>query len=289
MSAAVLSSDLPPAELLADHQAKPRNIGKLMNANATGDVGSIVVGDALRFYIQVKDERITAAKFQVFNCQDQMAASSVLTELAIGRTLDEAEALGPADLCAYLGGLDHTLLPPRLWALTGLHAAVAAYKGGELDADVELDPLTCRCHGIPTDTIRQSIKVMGLTTVEQVVDATGAGAGCGSCKADLPALLADATKPVPAATAAGSAKPKAAGRLGMVTRINHAVDDQLRPTLREAGVELELRDLDGAQVVVQLRGPTGAALSDDARRNALGTLEKLLKEQVDPLLTVREV
>ncbi len=275
------------AELLADHHTKPRNIGKLMNANATGDVGSIVVGDALRFYIQVKDERITAARFQVFNCQDQLAAASVLTELAVGRTLDEAQALGPIDVCAHLGGLDHTLLPPRLWALSGLRAAIAAYKGVDLEADVELDPLLCRCHGIPTDTVVQSIKVMGLTTVDQVVDATGAGAGCGSCKADIPVLLNEASKPAPSAPAPGKERA-VGGRIGIVTKINHAVDDLLRPTLREAGVEVELRDLDGAQVVVELTAVGGAQLSDDARRNALGTLEKLLKEQVDPLLTVRE-
>lgn len=279
---------MTPVELLADHHSKPRNIGKLMNANATGDVGSIVVGDALRFYVQVKDERITAARFQVFNCQDQMAAASVLTELVIGRTLDEALALGPVDVCQHLGGLEHTLLPPRLWSISGLHAAIAAYKGGDLEADVELDPLLCRCHGIPTETVVQSIKVMGLTTVEAVVESTGAGAGCGSCQADIPALLLDASKATVAIPAPGAKRAAAAGRISIVTKINHAVDDQLRPTLREAGVELELRDLDGGQVVVQLFGPGGQPLSDDARRNALGTLEKLLKEQVDPLLTVRE-
>ena len=276
---------MSPAELLADHQARPRNIGKLMNANATGDVGSIVVGDALRFYIQVKDERISAAKFQVFNCQDQLAAASALTELAVGLTLDEAWELGPERLCGHLGGLDHAKLPPRLWAVEGLRSAIAAYRGDERDADVELDPLLCRCLGIPIETVRQSVQVMGLTTVEQVVDATGAGSSCGSCRADIPAVIAEAQnkKPEPAA----AAPRKAAGRISVIHKINSAVDDELRPTLREAGVEVELVDLDGAEVVVALSATSGA-LTDDARRNALGTLEKLLKEQVDPGLTVRE-
>lgn len=273
---------MTPLALLADHQSKPRNIGKLMNANATGDVGSIVVGDALRFYIQVKDERITAAKFQVFNCHDQVGPSSALTELAVGRTLDEAALLGPMDLCTHLGGLDPAHLPARLWAREGLRAAVAAYRGEEIDCDVELDPLLCRCHGIPADTVRQSITVMGLTTPDEVVNATGAGSGCGSCRVDLQPLIDEVTKTKSAPKA--EAPKKGTGRIGIINRIAAAVDGELRPTLREAGIELELRDLDGATVVVSVQG----AATDEARRNALSTLEKLLKEQVDTGLSVRE-
>jgi len=274
---------MSPTELLADHQAKPRNIGKLMNANATGDVGSIVVGDALRFYIQVKDERITAAKFQVFNCQDQVGPSSALTELAVGQTLDDAAMLGPVDLCTHLGGLDPAYLPPRLWAREGLRAAVAAYRGEELDCDIELDPLLCRCHGIPTETVRQSITVMGLTTPEEVINATGAGSGCGSCRVDLQPLIDEVrnTKATPAKT---DAPKKGGGRIAIINRIATAVETELAPTLREVGIELELIDLDGAVVVVRLQGVS----SDEARRNALKTLEKLLKEQVDTGLSVRE-
>lgn len=274
---------MTPTELLADHQAKPRNIGKLMNANATGDVGSIVVGDALRFYIQVKDERITAAKFQVFNCQDQVGPSSAFTELAVGRTLDEAALLGPMDLSTHLGGLDPTYLPARLWAREGLRSAVSAYRGEELDCDIELDPLLCRCHGIPTETVRQSITVMGLTTPEEVINATGAGSGCGSCRVDLQPLI-DEVRTDKVAPTKTDAPKKAGGRIAIIQRIAAAVDNELAPTLRQAGIELELIDLEGAVVVVRLQG----ANNEDARRNTLGTLEKLLKEQVDTGLSVRE-
>ena len=274
---------MSPTELLADHQAKPRNIGKLMNANATGDVGSIVVGDALRFYIQVKDERITAAKFQVFNCQDQVGPSSALTELAVGLTLDDAAMLGPVDLCSHMGGLDPAYLPPRLWAREGLRSAIAAYRGEELDADIELDPLLCRCHGIPYETVRQSITVMGLKTPEDVVNATGAGSGCGSCRVDLQPLL-DEVLQAKSAPAKTDVPQKGGGRIAIIHRIAAAVETDLSPSLRQAGIELELIDLDGAVVVVRLQG----ASNDESRRNALGTLEKLLKQQVDTGLSVRE-
>ena len=274
---------MSPTELLADYQAKPRNIGKLMNANATGDVGSIVVGDALRFYIQVKDERITAAKFQVFNCQEQVGPAAVLTELAVGRTLDEATLLGPLEVCAHLGGLDPSYLPPRLWAREGLRAAVAAYRGAELDCDIELDPLLCRCHGIPTETVRQSITVMGLTTPEDLINATGAGSGCGSCRVDLQPLLDEVHSAKSAPTKAEAPK-KAGGRIAIIHRITAVVEAELVPTLREAGIDIELCDLDGGVVVVRVQG----AASEDAQRNALGVIEKLLKEQVDTGLSVRQ-
>lgn len=269
---------MTPADLLADHQAKPRNIGKLLNASAVGDVGSIVVGDALRFYIQVKDEVITAAKFQVFNGQDQVAASSALTELAVGKTLDQAALLSIPDLCAHFGGLDHVLLPPRPWALDGLRSAIAAYRGEDVETDEDLDPLLCRCHGIPEATVRQSIQVMDLKEVDEVVNATGAGSGCGSCRADIPRIL-DSVRNKPK-----EAPPKPArglGRIQIIHRINKVVDEQLRPTLAADGGDLELLDLDGHLVVVRGRG-----LEGDALRNACEVLEKLLKAEIDPTLGV---
>ncbi len=268
---------MTPVELLADHQAKPRNIGKLMNASAVGDVGSIVVGDALRFYIQVKDEVITAAKFQVFNGQDQIAASSALTELVVGKTLDQASELGVEDLCGFLGGLDHLELPPRPWALDGLSSAIAAYRGDEVDADAELDPLLCRCHGVPEETVRQSIQVMDLKEVDEVVNATGAGSGCGSCRADIPRLI-DSVRAAP------KEAPKPArgiGRIQMIHRITRVVEEQLRPTLLADGGDLELLDLDANVVVVRGRG-----LEGDALRTACEVLERLLKAEVDPSLGV---
>ncbi len=155
---------MTPVDQLDDHARRPRNIGKLLNASAIGDVGSIVVGDALRFYILVQQDpsgapdRLASAKFQVFNGTDQIAAASAVTELAIGRTLDEAVDLGPRDVCAHLGGLAGVELPPRIWAIEGLRAAIAVWRGKDLETDQDLGPLLCRCLGIPEETVRQAIR-----------------------------------------------------------------------------------------------------------------------------------
>ena len=276
---------MTPAELLDDHQRKPRNVGKLLNASAVGDVGSIVVGDALRFYIGVSGGKITQAKYQVFNCADQVAASSVLTEVVVGKTFAEAKLLGPVEICAHLGGLDHTALPPRLWAVDGLKSAIAAYESDEIDSDSELDPLLCRCFGIAEETARQAVRVSGCTTVDEVVNATGAGTGCGTCRADIPRLIDEATTPqAPAAPPPGQPRQGPAGRIQTLLRIQRLVSTRLLPGWQSRSATVELWDFDGRLVKVRV---TGSFLSDDdARRVALGELEQLLKAEIEPSLGV---
>jgi NifU-like protein len=285
---------MTPAELYDDHARKPRNVGKLLNASAVGDVGSIVVGDALRFYISVSAGRITQAKYQVFNCVDQVASSSVVTEAVVGRTFAEAKVLGPREVCAQLGGLEHTWLPPRLWAVDGLRAAIAAYEREEVDSDTELDPLLCRCFGISEETVRQAVKINGCTTVDEVVGATGAGTGCGTCRADIPRLIEEATQPVAASAAAPAAHGHAhshervgpAGRIQTLLRIQRLVDSKLAAGWQATGATVELWDFDGRMVKVRAGG---SLLADAAaRRHALGDLEQLLKAEVDAALGVEE-
>lgn len=272
---------MTPAELLDDHHRKPRNLGKLLNATVSGDVGSIVAGDALRFYLKIEDERITAARFQVFNGGDQVAAASVVTELAIGRTLDEALALRPSDICLHLGGLDPCDLPPQVWGLEGLRAAIAVQRGDLPETDEDLEPVLCRCHGIPEETVRQSIQVMGLEEVQAVVDATGAGTGCGSCRSDIPRLLAEAKGAPPKTEAPRRAGPS--GRIPTLLRIQRLVAEKIQPQAQVHGGTVELWDFDGAAVIASVKG-----VSDEQRRFILGQLETALKAEIAPDIGVRE-
>ncbi len=272
---------MTPAELLDDHHRKPRNLGKLLNATVSGDIGSIVAGDALRFYLKLEGERISQARFQVFNAADQVAAASAVTELAIGKTLDEALALRPTDVCAHLGGLDPGDLPPQIWGLEGLRAAIAVQRGDLPEADEDLEPVLCRCHGIPEETVRQSIQVMGLEDVQAVVDATGAGTGCGSCRADIPRLLAEAKGAPPKAEAPRRAGPS--GRIPTLMRIQKLVAEKIQPQAQVHGGTVELWDFDGSAVVASVKG-----VSDEQRRLILGQLETALKAEIAPDLGVRE-
>ncbi len=91
--------------IVMDHFRNPRNVGPVAGGNVVVTVGSAADGDTLRLYARVSGGRIEAAGFHTLGCVAAIAASSVLTELLAGRTLDEAAALRDAAIAEALGGL----------------------------------------------------------------------------------------------------------------------------------------------------------------------------------------
>ena len=97
------------SDIVKEHFLNPRNF--LMGdetkyqADAVGVVGNPVCGDQMKMFIQVQDERITDIKWKTYGCASAIASTSALSELAKGKTLNEALRIGPEEIAIYLGGL----------------------------------------------------------------------------------------------------------------------------------------------------------------------------------------
>jgi nitrogen fixation NifU-like protein len=92
-------------EKVMDHFSNPRNIGEIENADGVGEVGNPVCGDMMSFYINVKDDKIDDIKFKTFGCVAAIAVSSMVTEMALGKTLDEAKKITKKSVAESLDGL----------------------------------------------------------------------------------------------------------------------------------------------------------------------------------------
>lgn len=93
------------SDKVMDHFSNPRNIGEIENADGVGEVGNPVCGDMMSFYIRVEDNKIADIKFKTFGCVAAIAVSSMVTEMAKGKTLDEAKKITKQSVAESLDGL----------------------------------------------------------------------------------------------------------------------------------------------------------------------------------------
>jgi nitrogen fixation NifU-like protein len=111
-----------------DHFRKPRNVGTIEGADGVGEVGNPLRGDMMTIYLKIEDNRIDDIKFQTFGCGAAIAVSSMLTELAKGKTLDEARKITNKDVAAALEGLPKNKLHCSNLGADALHLAIKNYE-----------------------------------------------------------------------------------------------------------------------------------------------------------------
>lgn len=111
-----------------DHFTNPRNVGEMPDADGIGEEGNPVCGDAMKIFIKVKDDVITDVKFQTFGCGAAIAVSSIVTEIAKGKTLDEAMNITKASLSEALDGLPPQKMHCSNLGADALHKAIENYK-----------------------------------------------------------------------------------------------------------------------------------------------------------------
>jgi nitrogen fixation NifU-like protein len=116
------------SEKVMQHFKKPQNMGEIPDADGVGSVGNPTCGDLMTMYIKVKDNRLEDVKFKTYGCGAAIATSSMTTELAKGKTIDEAMQISRASVADSLGGLPPVKMHCSNLAADALHAAIEDYQ-----------------------------------------------------------------------------------------------------------------------------------------------------------------
>lgn len=288
------------SEKVKEHFFQPRNAKLLENASAKGDVGSLSCGDALSLSLNIDEETevITDAGFQTFGCGSAIASSSALTEIIIGKTIDEALKVTNNDIADFLDGLPPEKMHCSVMGMEALHAAIADYRGEEIEDDHEEGELICKCFAIDDLMIKRVVTANKLTTLEEVVNYTKAGGACASCHEKIEWVLEEClaeqpetseASPVDIAAIKSKASDKAKEDLSNQkelerrTEIIEAVIEEVRPGILQDGGDIALVDIEDDMVFISLTGAcTGCGLSG----LTLASVESKISEALGESVTV---
>ncbi len=116
------------SEKVMEHFTNPRNVGEIENADGIGEEGNPICGDMMSFYIKVKDNRLEDVKFKTFGCGAAIAVSSMVSEMAKGKTLEEALKITPKLVADELQGLPKQKFHCSNLGAQALHKAIEDYK-----------------------------------------------------------------------------------------------------------------------------------------------------------------
>ena len=244
------------SEKVMEHFRNPRNVGKIEDPDGVGTVGSLACGDALTLMFKLgPDQRIRDVKFQTFGCASAIASSSALTEMLVGKTLDEAQRITNRDIADFLGGLPDQKMHCSVMGREALDAAIHNYRTGETVVKNLEDHIVCTCFGVSENEIRRIVTENGLGTVDEVTNYCKAGGGCGGCREAIQNLIDTVRQAHEAKPAAADPAPqKRLSNLQKMKLIEEIIDREIRPQLRRDGGDVELRDIEGNRVIIAFRG-----------------------------------
>ncbi len=116
------------SENVMDHFANPRNVGDIPDANGVGEIGNPTCGDITKIYLKIEDNVIKDIKFKTFGCAAAVASSSMLTEMAKGKTIEEAMKITDEAVAEMLGGLPPQKMHCSNMAAEAMQKAIEDYK-----------------------------------------------------------------------------------------------------------------------------------------------------------------
>ncbi len=276
------------SEKVMDHFRNPRNVGKIEKPDGTGTVGSLACGDALTLMFKLDaDKRIVDVKFQTFGCASAIASSSALTEMVVGKTIEEAEKITNKDIATFLGGLPDQKMHCSVMGREALEAAIHNYRTGETMIKNLEDHIVCTCFGVSENEIRRVVTENSLTTVDEVTNFCKAGGGCGMCQDDIQKIIVSIRDAkIPPAPAVADKPQKKLSNLQKIKLIEEIIDREIRPQLKKDGGDIELLDIVGDRVTIAFRGMCAGCHSADFTRQDF--IEAKLREFVDPAIAVVE-
>ncbi len=264
------------------HFLNPKNVGIIEDANAVGEVGSMACGDALKLTLKIDDnKRIVDAKFQTFGCASAIASSSALTEMIIGKTIEEAEKITNEHIADYLGGLPKEKMHCSVMGRDALEKAISCYLG-EPEKKIE-GSIICECFGVTDFEIERAIKENSLTNVESVTNYIKAGGGCGNCHEGIQDII----DRLLIQEAPSKKEPKRLTNIQRIKLIEETLEREIAPALKKDGGSIELVDVDGSQVFVKLFGT--CATCKKSQLTLKNYVERKLRELVSEDLIVEEV
>ena len=282
------------SEKVMDHYRNPRNVGTIDDADMIGEAGSLACGDSLKLFIKLDGNKVVDAKFQTFGCGSAVAASSILTEMIIGKSLDEVKKITNKDIAKELDGLPAQKMHCSVMGREALEDALKKYYGEDSEEWEELELLSeahshdhagekivCTCFNVTENQIWDAIKENGLTTLEEVTNYTKAGGACGRCKGIISDIIETYLK-----------KNKNEEKVELtptqkILKIGKVLEQQISPQLQKDGGDIELVDIEGNVVKVKLIGVCSAC--KNVSMTLKNFVEAELKEKVDSKIIVEQV
>jgi NifU-like protein len=268
-----------------EHFLRPRNVGEITDADAVGEAGSLACGDQMKLMLKVDEhDVITDAKFQTFGCGSAVASASALTEMIIGKPLDEVAKITNRDIADFLGGLPAEKMHCSVMGQEALEAAIQHYRGVTGEETANRKKIVCECFGVTSNEIERVIRGNELKRIEDVTNYTKAGGGCRQCHGRIQEIL-DQLAP----TAEPAAPKSVAVKLTNIQKIKlieETFEKEIRPMLKADGGDVELIDVEGDRVVVSLRGMCSSCSSSSFTLKKY--IEPKLKEFVSPDLYIEE-
>ena len=296
----------------------PRNQGEISEEEAAShgnklivaDFGAESCGDAVRLYWEIDPETdmIVNAKFKSFGCGTAIASSDVMTELCVGKTVDQAVKITNIDVeFALRDDPDTPAVPPQkmhcsVMAYDVIKKAAGLYKGVDA-ASFEEEIIVCECARVSLNTLKEVIRLNDLTTVEQITDYTKAGGFCKSCikpggheerEYYLVDILADTRREMDEEKMLAAADAGATGNFETMTlvqkikAIDSVIDESVRQFLVMDGGNMEVIDIkdspDHIDVYIRYLGACNGCASSTT--GTLYAIESTLKEKLSQKIRV---